>query len=113
MKANYGTTTLLQTNGNCQICEDKATGKHYGAISCDGCKGFFRRSIRKNQNYTCRFSKECKISKDNRNQCRYCRLRKCIRVGMKKEGTNCLTKVFLKFLKDNCIFETYRFSLFH
>lgn len=72
--------------GNCQICEDKATGKHYGAISCDGCKGFFRRSIRKNQTYVCRFGKDCTIGKDNRNQCRYCRLWKCFRVGMKKEA---------------------------
>lgn len=72
--------------GNCQICEDKATGKHYGALSCDGCKGFFRRSIRKNQTYVCRFQKDCSIGKDNRNQCRYCRLWKCFRVGMKKEA---------------------------
>ena len=39
----------------CAICGDRATGKHYGAASCDGCKGFFRRSVRKNHVYTCRF----------------------------------------------------------
>lgn len=39
---------------SCAICGDRATGKHYGASSCDGCKGFFRRSVRKNQSYTCR-----------------------------------------------------------
>ncbi|XP_071973143.1 hepatocyte nuclear factor 4-beta-like isoform X1 [Engystomops pustulosus] len=70
----------------CAICGDRATGKHYGASSCDGCKGFFRRSVRKNHMYACRFSRQCIIDKDKRNQCRYCRLRKCFRAGMKKEA---------------------------
>ncbi|XP_046386944.1 hepatocyte nuclear factor 4-gamma-like [Ischnura elegans] len=70
----------------CAICGDRATGKHYGAASCDGCKGFFRRSVRKNHLYTCRFSRNCVVDKDKRNQCRYCRLRKCFKAGMKKEA---------------------------
>ncbi|XP_069171522.1 hepatocyte nuclear factor 4-gamma-like isoform X2 [Procambarus clarkii] len=70
----------------CAICGDRATGKHYGAHSCDGCKGFFRRSVRKNHTYNCRFTRSCTVDKDKRNQCRYCRLRKCIRAGMKKEA---------------------------
>jgi hypothetical protein len=73
-------------NANCAVCGDKATGKHYGANSCDGCKGFFRRSVRKNHMYSCRFKKMCVVDKDKRNQCRYCRLKKCFRAGMKKEG---------------------------
>ncbi|CAL8292981.1 unnamed protein product [Lota lota] len=73
-------------NPNCAICGDKATGKHYGASSCDGCKGFFRRSIRKSHVYTCRFSRQCIVDKDKRNQCRFCRLNKCFRAGMKKEA---------------------------
>lgn len=53
----------IQSNANnnmnghcnvCAICGDRATGKHYGAASCDGCKGFFRRSVRKNHTYSCR-----------------------------------------------------------
>jgi len=71
---------------NCSVCGDRATGKHYGANSCDGCKGFFRRSVRKNHMYTCRFKKNCVVDKDKRNQCRFCRLKKCFRAGMKKEG---------------------------
>ncbi|XP_029050809.1 hepatocyte nuclear factor 4-gamma isoform X2 [Osmia bicornis bicornis] len=71
---------------HCAICGDRATGKHYGAASCDGCKGFFRRSVRKNHLYTCRFSRNCVVDKDKRNQCRYCRLRKCFKAGMKKEA---------------------------
>ncbi|KAL2085375.1 hypothetical protein ACEWY4_018695 [Coilia grayii] len=71
---------------NCAICGDKATGKHYGASSCDGCKGFFRRSIRKSHVYSCRFNRQCVVDKDKRNQCRFCRLHKCFRAGMKKEA---------------------------
>ncbi|MEJ1288599.1 hypothetical protein NN561_019632 [Cricetulus griseus] len=81
-------TTDSGVNCLCAICGDRATGKHYGASSCDGCKGFFRRSIRKSHVYSCRFSRQCVVDKDKRNQCRYCRLRKCFRAGMKKEGNN-------------------------
>uniref|UniRef100_A0A3Q0QTU0 Hepatic nuclear factor 4, beta n=1 Tax=Amphilophus citrinellus TaxID=61819 RepID=A0A3Q0QTU0_AMPCI len=70
----------------CSICADRATGKHYGAPSCDGCKGFFRRSIRNNHTYSCRFDRQCIVDKDKRNQCRYCRLRKCFKAGMRKEA---------------------------
>lgn len=81
------TLSLQQNSVNlCAICADRATGKHYGASSCDGCKGFFRRSVRKNHAYTCRFSRLCVVDKDKRNQCRYCRLRKCFRAGMRKEA---------------------------
>ncbi|XP_063155473.1 hepatocyte nuclear factor 4-gamma isoform X3 [Candoia aspera] len=79
-------STDSAVGGICAICEDRATGKHYGASSCDGCKGFFRRSIRKNHVYSCRFSRQCIVDKDKRNQCRYCRLKKCFCAGMKKEA---------------------------
>lgn len=82
------TVTVLSNgiSGVCAICGDRATGKHYGSSSCDGCKGFFRRSVRKNHVYSCRFSRQCVIDKDKRNQCRYCRLKKCFGAGMKKEA---------------------------
>ncbi|XP_062996998.1 hepatocyte nuclear factor 4-beta-like isoform X3 [Elgaria multicarinata webbii] len=86
--SDSGNTSLLANgiSSLCAICGDRATGKHYGASSCDGCKGFFRRSVRKNHVYSCRFSRQCVIDKDKRNQCRYCRLKKCFRAGMKKEA---------------------------
>ncbi|VDQ06366.1 unnamed protein product, partial [Trichobilharzia regenti] len=62
------------------------SGKHYGAYSCDGCKGFFRRSVRRKHSYTCRHKRSCIVTKDKRNQCRFCRFRKCFRVGMKESG---------------------------
>ena len=81
----------------CAICGDRATGKHYGAASCDGCKGFFRRSVRKNHIYTCRFNRNCSVDKEKRNQCRYCRLRKCFRAGMRKEGkSKCKRNLLIK-----------------
>lgn len=114
--ANMNAANHLGAGTLCAICGDRATGKHYGASSCDGCKGFFRRSVRKNHMYSCRlekqppwlnfmnlilyinvwndffmllyrFNRQCIVDKDKRNQCRYCRLKKCFRAGMKKEGT--------------------------
>ncbi|CAG9536830.1 unnamed protein product [Cercopithifilaria johnstoni] len=70
----------------CVVCGDKAIGKHYGAVACNGCKGFFRRSVWQNLQYTCRFSKQCNIDKDHRNACRYCRFQKCLADGMKPEA---------------------------
>ncbi|KAM5305754.1 hepatocyte nuclear factor 4-alpha isoform 4-T4 [Glossophaga mutica] len=84
--ANLSAANNLGVSALCAICGDRATGKHYGASSCDGCKGFFRRSVRKNHMYSCRFSRQCVVDKDKRNQCRYCRLKKCFRAGMKKEA---------------------------
>ncbi|XP_062402930.1 nuclear receptor subfamily 2 group C member 1-like [Sardina pilchardus] len=76
----------------CVVCGDKASGRHYGAVSCEGCKGFFKRSIRKNLMYTCRGSGECVINKHHRNRCQYCRLQRCIAVGMKQESVQCERK---------------------
>ncbi|XP_037631378.1 retinoic acid receptor gamma-A-like isoform X3 [Sebastes umbrosus] len=70
----------------CFVCQDKSSGYHYGVSSCEGCKGFFRRSIQKNMVYTCHRDKNCQINKVTRNRCQYCRLQKCFEVGMSKEG---------------------------
>ncbi len=61
----------------CFVCSDKSSGYHYGVSSCEGCKGFFRRSIQKNMVYTCHRDKNCIINKVTRNRCQYCRLQKC------------------------------------
>ncbi|XP_055799800.1 retinoic acid receptor RXR-gamma-B isoform X2 [Salvelinus fontinalis] len=70
----------------CAICGDRSSGKHYGVYSCEGCKGFFKRTIRKDLTYTCRDSKECLIDKRQRNRCQYCRYQKCLAMGMKREA---------------------------
>ena len=72
----------------CKVCRDHSSGKHYGIFACDGCAGFFKRSIRRNRQYVCKAKSEggCMVDKTHRNQCRACRLAKCIHAGMNKEG---------------------------
>ncbi|KIH69280.1 zinc finger, C4 type [Ancylostoma duodenale] len=49
--------------------------------------GFFRRSIQQKIQYRpCTRSQECLIVRNNRNRCQYCRLKKCIMVGMSRDG---------------------------
>uniref|UniRef100_A0AC34RG94 Nuclear receptor domain-containing protein n=1 Tax=Panagrolaimus sp. JU765 TaxID=591449 RepID=A0AC34RG94_9BILA len=74
------------SEGICMVCGDKSAGKHYGVAACYGCKGFFRRTIRSSQTYSCRFDSKCLIDKDQRNACRYCRFKRCLEVGMEPEG---------------------------
>lgn len=70
----------------CKVCGDTASGNHFGVLSCEACKSFFRRSIRANARYACRGSRSCAIEKHTRNRCQYCRLQKCVETGMRKEG---------------------------
>ncbi|KAF1413305.1 Retinoic acid receptor RXR-beta-A, partial [Spheniscus magellanicus] len=70
----------------CAICGDRSSGKHYGVYSCEGCKGFFKRTIRKDLTYTCRDNKDCVVDKRQRNRCQYCRYQKCLATGMKREA---------------------------
>ncbi|XP_063300863.1 vitamin D3 receptor [Pelobates fuscus] len=69
----------------CGVCGDKATGFHFNAMTCEGCKGFFRRSMKRKANFTCPFNGDCRITKDNRRHCQSCRLKRCIDIGMMKE----------------------------
>ncbi|XP_033497528.2 retinoic acid receptor beta-like isoform X1 [Epinephelus lanceolatus] len=70
----------------CFVCQDKSSGYHYGISACEGCKGFFRRSVQKNMVYTCHRDRNCIINKITRNRCQYCRLQKCFAAGMSKES---------------------------
>lgn len=92
----------------CLVCGDRASGYHYNALTCEGCKGrnhliisillyiiiiffisfhegFFRRSVTKNAVYCCKFGHECEMDMYMRRKCQECRLKKCLAVGMRPE----------------------------
>lgn len=100
-------------DGNiCMICSDRASGFHYGVLACEGCKGFFKRVCKeKNKASTlcssdsndsstnnskdvlsqqnkrhCVFGGNCEINVRTRNRCQFCRIQKCIELGMSKDG---------------------------
>lgn len=70
----------------CLVCGDRASGRHYGVLSCDGCRGFFKRSVRRKLDYRCKLTNNCVVNVNTRNQCQACRFHKCLEVKMKKEA---------------------------
>ncbi|XP_060710931.1 nuclear receptor subfamily 5 group A member 2-like [Hemiscyllium ocellatum] len=70
----------------CPICGDKVSGYHYGLLTCESCKGFFKRTVQNNKRYTCVENQCCQIDKTQRKRCPYCRFQKCLTVGMKLEA---------------------------
>ncbi|XP_025899003.1 nuclear receptor subfamily 2 group F member 5-like [Nothoprocta perdicaria] len=84
--AGPGVAEKAAAAADCLVCGDKASGKHYGQFTCEGCKSFFKRSVRRNLSYSCRGGRDCPVDQHHRNQCQYCRLRKCLRVGMRREA---------------------------
>uniref|UniRef100_A0A3Q3XSI9 Uncharacterized protein n=1 Tax=Mola mola TaxID=94237 RepID=A0A3Q3XSI9_MOLML len=90
-KRHCGVTgTFTKTGGMvllCKVCGDIASGFHYGVHACEGCKGFFRRSIQQNIHYKmCVKNEKCLIMRMNRNRCQHCRFKKCLSVGMSRDA---------------------------
>ncbi|XP_056401799.1 nuclear receptor subfamily 1 group I member 3-like [Hyla sarda] len=90
---SLGASTLSLKSGEsedneerlCSVCGDKANGYHFHVLTCEGCKGFFRRSITKGLTFTCPFTRSCPVNKAKRRRCQACRLQKCLEVGMRKD----------------------------
>ena len=75
----------------CPVCGDKVSGYHYGLLTCESCKGFFKRTVQNKKVYTCVAERSCHIDKTQRKRCPYCRFQKCLEVGMKLEGKLIIT----------------------
>ncbi|XP_043922150.1 nuclear receptor subfamily 1 group D member 2 [Protopterus annectens] len=90
MLLTKGYSTVAKLNGvvlPCKVCGDVASGFHYGVHACEGCKGFFRRSIQQNIQYKkCLENETCSVVRINRNRCQQCRFRKCLAVGMSRDA---------------------------
>lgn len=69
----------------CRVCDCvKSRHKNYGAEVCQACRAFFKRSIKRGQEYICTSeSNLCFIKGTLRNDCRACRFKSCIDAGMK------------------------------
>ncbi|KAL6097292.1 nr5a1 [Pungitius sinensis] len=70
----------------CPVCGDKVSGYHYGLLTCESCKGFFKRTVQNNKKYTCAHGQGCRIDVSQRKRCPFCRFQKCLHVGMRLEA---------------------------
>ncbi|XP_072225598.1 nuclear receptor subfamily 5, group A, member 5 isoform X1 [Leuresthes tenuis] len=81
-----GTDSRPESEESCPVCGDKVSGYHYGLLTCESCKGFFKRSVQNNKHYTCAEQQSCPMNLSQRKRCPFCRFQKCLAVGMKKEA---------------------------
>lgn len=89
----------------CRVCGEKASGFHYGANTCEACKGFFRRCIvkieRNKKQFKCSsHNNKCDISPGRRSVCSSCRYKKCLAVGMSKSAIKTGRYTYEKRTKD-------------
>ncbi|KAL8559363.1 hypothetical protein ACOMHN_045083 [Nucella lapillus] len=85
MKKVRTTPTNTSVLPPCKVCLGPAAGFHYGANTCEACKGFFSRSLHRIKPYKCATgSDNCSIQGVKRDLCPKCRHLKCLAAGMSK-----------------------------
>ncbi|CAG5098980.1 Oidioi.mRNA.OKI2018_I69.XSR.g16141.t1.cds [Oikopleura dioica] len=87
-KVRRGPQVKMFGDEKCQICKRKADGYHYNVLSCQGCKGFFRRTVLSKLEYVCKNGLDkCDLAVVDhpRQRCQKCRLRRCEEAGMRDQ----------------------------
>ncbi|EGT52854.1 hypothetical protein CAEBREN_16733 [Caenorhabditis brenneri] len=80
-----------QTTEECKVCGDRAKGFHYGVMTCEGCKAFFRRNKGNPPASRCLKHGNCEMTARRRTNCQPCRFKKCLEAGMiENEGKQVL-----------------------
>ena len=80
-----------EVNTNCKVCNERINAYlSYGALVCASCRVFFRRHAHRESLKSCIISSrnngtQCDIKLFKRTFCNYCRLQKCLLVGMDPE----------------------------
>ncbi|XP_049574098.1 oxysterols receptor LXR-alpha [Syngnathus scovelli] len=110
VKRKKGPAPKMLGNEVCSVCGDKASGFHYNVLSCEGCKGFFRRSVIKSAQYSCKNNQRCEMDMYMRRKCQQCRLRKCREAGMLEQCVLSEEQIRLKKMKKQHDEETARSS---
>ncbi|XP_066556864.1 oxysterols receptor LXR-alpha isoform X3 [Amia ocellicauda] len=110
VKRKKGPAPKMLGNEVCSVCGDKASGFHYNVLSCEGCKGFFRRSVIKSAQYACKNGSKCEMDMYMRRKCQECRLRKCREAGMLEQCVLSEEQIRLKKMKKQHEDETARTS---
>ncbi|XP_034039549.1 oxysterols receptor LXR-alpha [Thalassophryne amazonica] len=110
VKRKKGPAPKMLGNEVCSVCGDKASGFHYNVLSCEGCKGFFRRSVIKTAQYSCKNNGRCEMDMYMRRKCQQCRLCKCREAGMLEQCVLSEEQIRLKKMKKQQEEETARMA---
>ncbi|KAI6221286.1 hypothetical protein M3Y99_01565200 [Aphelenchoides fujianensis] len=86
LRKAYESSNHRRDDSICSVCNGKANGIHFGAISCAACNAFFRRSTAESRRFICGKHGDCVVQSTVRTGCRACRLKACLIAGMKPDA---------------------------
>ncbi|RNA34403.1 nuclear receptor 2DBD gamma [Brachionus plicatilis] len=88
-KASQIEINSLVQSLKCAVCSQQPSGIHFGVMSCEACKGFFRRSalVHSDNPLKCKSNGNQNCLELTNRSCRYCRFKKCLEAGMSLDNS--------------------------